>query len=59
MIIGMMTSLLLAVSYEGLRRSEERARQALIAKLDVAMADRVEALVSRRSRPTTPTASSP
>lgn len=48
MIIGLMTSLLLTVSYEGLRRSEERACQALIAKLDVAMADRVEALTSRR-----------
>jgi len=51
LIIGLLTSFLLVVSWEGLRRAEERATQALISKLDVALNDRYEALTSLRPRP--------
>ena len=47
-IIGLMMSFLLAASYEGLKRSQARATQALILKLEQAMADRVEALATQR-----------
>jgi prepilin-type N-terminal cleavage/methylation domain-containing protein len=48
LIIGIMMTFLLAASWEGLRRAEGRATQALILKLDAAMADRVEALSQQR-----------
>ncbi|QDV35902.1 type II secretion system protein [Tautonia plasticadhaerens] len=47
-IIGILMSFLLAASWEGLRRAEERGTQSLILKLDAAMADRVEALSLQR-----------
>lgn len=44
LIIGLMTSFLLVVSYEGVRRANERATQTLIMKLDLAVSDRLEAV---------------
>lgn len=48
LIIGLLTSFLLVTSYEGVRRANERATQALILKLDTAMADRMDALMTIR-----------
>ena len=47
-IIGLMMSFLLAASWEGLKRSQARATQALILKLEQAMADRIEAVSVQR-----------
>jgi prepilin-type N-terminal cleavage/methylation domain-containing protein len=49
LIIGILTSFLLVVSYEGTRRANERATQALIMKLDTAIGDRLAALQTRQA----------
>ncbi len=46
LIISLMVTFLLVASYEGVQRANERATQALILKLDTALADRVDALSS-------------
>lgn len=46
LIIGLMVTFLLVASYQGVERANERATQALILKLDTALADRVDALAS-------------
>ncbi|MEW4568750.1 type II secretion system protein [Tautonia sp. JC769] len=51
LIIGIMMSFLLVASFDGLKRANERATQSLIQKLDLAVTDRVEALVSQRQDP--------
>ncbi|RUL82040.1 type II secretion system protein [Tautonia sociabilis] len=50
-IIGILTSFLLAASWEGVRRANERATQSLIAKLDVAISDRLDGLLLQRAQP--------
>jgi prepilin-type N-terminal cleavage/methylation domain-containing protein len=51
-IIGILMSFILSAAWDGVRRAEERATQALIAKLDAGVADRLEALLSERVDPT-------
>jgi len=51
-IIGIVMSLLLSAAWDGVRRSEERATQSLIAKLETGISDRLEALLSERVNPT-------
>ena len=52
-IIGILVSLILVAAMEGARRGEERGTQSLLAKLDTAMTDRIEALLDQaRARPT-------
>lgn len=48
-IIGIIVAFILAAAMDGVRRAEERATQALIAKLDAGMSDRVDALLSTRA----------
>lgn len=50
-IIGILSSFILAASWDGVKRANERATQSLILKLDVAVADRIEALASQRIQP--------
>ncbi len=50
LIIGLMSSFLLIASWQGVRRAEEKGTAALIAKLENALVDRMEALM-RRSPP--------
>jgi prepilin-type N-terminal cleavage/methylation domain-containing protein len=50
MIIGLLTSFVLVVSMEGVERAREAATQALIAKLEVAMNDRIAAIQSQQVR---------
>jgi prepilin-type N-terminal cleavage/methylation domain-containing protein len=50
-IIGILMSFLLAASWDGVRRANERATQSLILKLDVAVADRIESLTTQRIQP--------
>ncbi len=45
-IIGLIISLILVAAADGVRRAEERATQALIAKLDTALNDRIDALLN-------------
>jgi prepilin-type N-terminal cleavage/methylation domain-containing protein len=45
-ILGILISLILIAAYDGVRRAEEKATQSLITKLDNAVADRIEALLS-------------
>jgi prepilin-type N-terminal cleavage/methylation domain-containing protein len=47
-IIGIIMSLLLTVAFGGIRRAEERATQALIAKLETGLDDRLQALLELR-----------
>src|SRR5262249_14798688 len=47
-IIGIILSLLLTVAMGGVRRAEERATQALIAKLEAGLDDRFQALLETR-----------
>jgi prepilin-type N-terminal cleavage/methylation domain-containing protein len=51
-IIGILMSFILGVAMDGVRRAEERATQSLIAKLDSAITDRLEALLQSRPDPT-------
>jgi len=46
-IIGIIIALVMVASSDGIRRAEERATQSLIAKLEVAMSDRVDALLGQ------------
>ncbi len=50
MIIGIIASFILAASFEGVRRAEERATEALITKLDIALTDRLNALQYQQTR---------
>jgi prepilin-type N-terminal cleavage/methylation domain-containing protein len=50
-IIGLIVAFILVASYEGVQRAEIRATQALIAKLETGMTDRMEALLSVRVDP--------
>ncbi len=47
LIIGLISSFLLVVAFEGLSRARERGTQSLIQKLDLAVSDRLEALESQ------------
>ena len=47
-IIGIILSLVLIAGMDAIRRSEERATQSLIAKLDAGVSDRLEALLQTR-----------
>lgn len=51
-IIGILLSLVLKAYSGGVRRAEEKATVALIAKLEQAMTDRVDALTTYRAEPT-------
>lgn len=51
-IIGILVALILPAQWNGVRRAEEKATMALIAKLDQAMADRVDALTAHQAEPT-------
>ncbi len=51
-IIGIIVGLVLVASYEGVNRAQERATQALIAKLDQGINDRLDALMSLGVDPT-------
>ena len=53
-IIGILIAFILVAAMDGVRRAEERATQSLIAKLETAINDRLEALLSRRAEPTWP-----
>jgi len=46
-IIGIIVAFVLAVSAEGVRRAEERATQGLVAKLDMGITERLDALLTR------------
>jgi type II secretory pathway pseudopilin PulG len=50
-IIGLIIGLVLVASYEGLQRSRERATQALIAKLDVGVTERIDAILAQKVEP--------
>src|SRR5207237_740319 len=50
-IIGLLLSLILTAAMNGVRTAEERATQALIAKLEAGMADRIDAILSTRVEP--------
>jgi hypothetical protein len=47
-IIGIILAFILSAAMDGLRRSEERATQALISKLETGLVDRIDALTSTR-----------
>ncbi|MFO0909983.1 MAG: prepilin-type N-terminal cleavage/methylation domain-containing protein [Isosphaeraceae bacterium] len=47
-IIGIIVALILTAALDGVRRAEERATQALIAKLESGMTDRIDALMNLR-----------
>jgi prepilin-type N-terminal cleavage/methylation domain-containing protein len=47
-IIGIIVAFILTAAQDGIRRSEERATQALITKLEVGLADRVDAIMATR-----------
>lgn len=51
-IIGILVGFVLAVGREGVRRAEERATQGLIAKIDMGVTERLDALMSRISTAT-------
>ncbi|WP_406699220.1 prepilin-type N-terminal cleavage/methylation domain-containing protein [Singulisphaera sp. Ch08] len=51
-IIGILMALILRAAMGGVRRAEEKATIALIAKLETAMTDRVDALTNYRAEPT-------
>src|SRR5262249_40412759 len=51
-IIGILITFILKAAMGGIRRAEEKATQALIAKLDQAMTDRMDALTTYRADPT-------
>jgi prepilin-type N-terminal cleavage/methylation domain-containing protein len=51
LIIGIMASLILVASTEGVRRAEERATQGLITKLETGMSDWYEALLNTQVGP--------
>lgn len=50
LIIGIIASFILMASFEGVRRAEERATEALITKLDTGLNDRLNALQTLQSR---------
>jgi prepilin-type N-terminal cleavage/methylation domain-containing protein len=50
-IIGIIVAFIMVASYEGVRRAETRATQALIAKLETGLTDRMEALLSGHINP--------
>jgi hypothetical protein len=47
-IIGIIVAFILSAAMDGIRRSEERATQALISKLETGLIDRLDALTSTR-----------
>lgn len=47
MIIGLLTSFILVVSMQGIERAKERATEALIAKLDTLVNDRLQIILSQ------------
>src|SRR4051794_12675533 len=51
-IIGILIAFILHAAMGGIRRAEEKATIALIAKLETAMTDRVDALTAYRAEPT-------
>jgi prepilin-type N-terminal cleavage/methylation domain-containing protein len=51
-IIGILMGFVTVVAMDGIRRGEERATQALIEKLDTALNDRLDALLSEPVNPT-------
>src|SRR4028119_327465 len=51
-IVGILISFILVAAQGGVRRAEERATQALLAKLDAGMTDRMESLLSIGASPT-------
>ena len=51
LIIGILMSLILVAALNGARRGEERGTQSLLTKLDTAMTDRIEALLTARAQP--------
>src|SRR5258708_3543140 len=51
-IIGILMAFILRAAMGGVRRAEEKATIALIAKLEQAMTDRVDALTAHRAEPT-------
>jgi prepilin-type N-terminal cleavage/methylation domain-containing protein len=51
LIIGIMASLILVASRQGVRRAEERATQALVTKLETGMTDWLEALLNSSVSP--------
>lgn len=48
-IVGILVAFILSAAQGGIRRAEERATQALIAKLDAGIADRMQALATTRA----------
>ena len=48
-IIGLLISLILVASADGVRRAEERATQSLITKLETALNDRLDALLNSQA----------
>ena len=50
-IISIIIALLLTAAMGGIRTAEEKATQSLIAKLNVALSDRLEALMESRPKP--------
>jgi type II secretory pathway pseudopilin PulG len=50
-IIGLIVGLVLVASYEGLQRARERSTQALIAKLDVGVTERIDAILAQKIEP--------
>lgn len=51
-IIGILISFIIKASMGGIRRAEEKATIALVAKLEQAMTDRVDAMTTYRAEPT-------
>ena len=49
-IIGIIIAFILVAAFDGLRRAEERATQALISKLDAGLNDRLDSLTTLRER---------
>ncbi len=50
-IIGLLISLIMVAAQEGIRRAEDRATQSLISKLENALNDRVQAVMSSQVDP--------
>lgn len=50
-IIGILVASILAASYQGIQRAQEKATQALIAKLDQGVTERLDALLSQTVEP--------
>ncbi len=49
LIIGILIAFIMSAAMDGVRRAEERSTQALIAKLDAGMSDRVDAILATRA----------